>query len=315
MTITLAAEYTCSMDIGLRASADAVGAAAFNARVAAAAHGVLGTVEFDERDAPLRAILRLGHSDNPELARLYKPMLLRETNRQYGASATLDSQTAGSLQSAARREGARMHLLTEGEDLKKVAEILAAAERTRYLTPQLHAEMESELRWPDDDSCDSGIDIRSLGLEPGQLSTLEILRRPDVMAELARWDGGEALVADTRAKVTASTALAVLSVRGHTLTDYARGGAAVESVWISAGLHGLAVAPIAPVFLYAQGLDELREVAEGFAESLHHLRSSLRQLAGTRSDEQQVLLLRLFNAPRTALRSRRDPRRIHSGLN
>jgi len=317
VTIRLAPEYTSTIDVGLRASAVAVGAAAFNARVAAAAHGVLGTVHFDEHDndSPLCAVLRLGHSDNPELARLYKPMLLRETNRRHGVPAALDSETTGSLQSAARREGGRVHLLTERGDIKEAAEILAVAERIRYLTPRLHAEMESELRWPDDEPADSGIDIRSLGFDQGELLILEILRRPEVMAELAEWDAGDALVADNRARVSASTALAVVSVHGNTLTDYARGGSAVEAVWISAQLHGLTVQPIAPVFLYAHGRDDLLQVAPGFAESLEDLRSSLRQLAGTRPDEQQVLLLRLFDAPRTTMRSRRDRRRIHLRFN
>jgi hypothetical protein len=312
VTIRLAPEHSSMLDIGFRASAVAIGAATFNARVAAAAHGVLGTVEFDEPgyDSPLCAVLRLGHSDNPELARLYKAMLLRETNRQYGVAAALSGETTGALFSAARREGASVHLLTDDHDIKTAAEILAAAERTRYLTPGLHAEMEAELRWPDDESADSGIDVRSLGLDLGELVILEILRRPDVMAQLAEWDAGAALVADTRARVCSSSALAVVSVRGNTLADYARGGSAAEAVWTSAALHGLAVQPIAPVFLFAHDRDELGEVAPDFAESLDEFRSSLRQLAGTRPDEHHVLLLRLFTAPRTTLRSRRDRRRI-----
>ena len=39
MTIRLAAERTSALDVGFRGSAVAVGAAVFNARVAAAAHG------------------------------------------------------------------------------------------------------------------------------------------------------------------------------------------------------------------------------------------------------------------------------------
>ena len=50
--------------------------------------------------------------------------------------------------------------------------ILAAADRIRYLTQQLHAEMMSELRWPGDGSLESGIDVRSLELDPGEWITL-----------------------------------------------------------------------------------------------------------------------------------------------
>lgn len=315
VTIMLAAEYSTSIDIGLRGSAVAVGAAAFNARVAAAAHGVLGTFQFDEDDvrSPLRAILRLGHSDNPDLARLYTAMLRRETNRQHGTPGVLNGETIGALRSTARREGGRLQLLTEADDIAKAAEILACAERARYLTPRLHAEMEAELRWPDDEPADTGIDIRSLGMQPGELLALDILRRPEVMAQLAHLDAGAALIADTRARVGASSALAVVSVPGGTLADYAQGGSAVEAVWITAALHGLAVQPIAPVFLYAHRLDELQSLSVEFAASLHELRSQLRRLADTRDDESVALLLRLFTAPPTPWRSRRDRRRIHSG--
>jgi molybdopterin/thiamine biosynthesis adenylyltransferase len=314
VTIRLAPEYTSTMDIGFRGSAVAVGAAAYNARVAAAAYGVLGTVHFDESDerSPLRAVVRLGHGENAELARLYEPMLLRETNRHHGSPGSIDTKTIGSLQSAARREGGRLRLLITRDEIHKAAQIFAAADRTRYLTPRLHAEMAAELRWPEDGCAESGIDVRSLGLDPGELLTLDILRRPEVMAQLAEWDTGGALVADTRARVSASAALAVLSVHGETLTDYARGGSAVEAVWIAAQQHGLAVQPIAPVFLYARNHDELRDLSSVFAQSLHDLQCSLRQLAATGPDESQVLVLRLFNAPRTSVRSRRNRHRIHS---
>jgi hypothetical protein len=92
----------------------------------------------------------------------------------------------------------------------------------RYLTPGLHAEMVSELRWPDDPCPDTGIDVRSLELDPGDLAVLDILRRPDVMAHLAQWNAGTALGEDTRLRVVASSAVAVILVPGGASTDCAR---------------------------------------------------------------------------------------------
>ena len=70
ITIALAPEHTSTMDVGYRASAVAVGAAAFNARVAAAASGILGPVHFEPGDdaCPLRAVLRLSDESDKELA-------------------------------------------------------------------------------------------------------------------------------------------------------------------------------------------------------------------------------------------------------
>ena len=106
--------------------------------------------------------------------------------------------------------------MTEPDDIARVATILAAGDRIRYLTPRLHAEMISELRWPGDPCPDTGIDVLSLELDPGDLAVLDILKRPDVMAHLARWNAGTALGEDTRRRVLASSAVAVISVaRGN----------------------------------------------------------------------------------------------------
>ncbi len=310
VVVSLAPEHKSVMDVGFRASAVAVGAAVFNAKVAAAAKGVLGPVELVETNGqtpPLRALVRLtdGGDNDPELVRLYPSMTLRETNRHHGTAAALSVESVAVLQTAARREGARLELLVAREDLERAALLFAAADRVRYLTQRLHADMASELRWPGDGSPDSGIDVRTLELDPGDLLTLDILRRPEVMSMLADWDAGAALGADTRVRIAASSALGVVTVPGRTLVDYARGGMAVEAVWVNAQDRGLAVQPISPVFLYAHTDDELREVSPTFAADLHVLRSEFCALAHTAPHEAQVLVLRLAQAPPASVRSRR----------
>ena len=84
--IRLAPEHTTTMDVRYRASAVALGAATFNARVAAAAHGLVGNVDFQPGDeaSPLSAIVHLAAGDDPELTAMYDAMLSRETNRRRG---------------------------------------------------------------------------------------------------------------------------------------------------------------------------------------------------------------------------------------
>src|SRR5690606_26067687 len=129
--------------------------------------------------------------------------------------------------------------------------ILGAADRIRFLTPVLHSEMFSELRWPGSADPDTGIDVSSLELNAGDLVMLDLLRRPEVMRHLATWDAGAALGEEMRVRVASSSAIAVITVTGGALTDFARAGAAVESVWIRAQQQGLAVQPVSPPFLYA----------------------------------------------------------------
>jgi hypothetical protein len=276
ITIRLAPEHTSTMDVDFRGSAVALGASLFNAKVAAAAHHVLGPVSLAEGvgGALLQATLQLRESDDPELAALYKPMLARETSRRLGTPRLIPADTADLLQSAAEREGARLHLLTRRDDIARAATILAAADRIRYLTPRLHEDIVSELRWPGDRCPDTGIDVGSLELDPGDLAVLDILRRPDVMAYLDRWNAGTALGEDTRRRVLASSGIAVISVAGGTLSDHARGGSAMEAVWIAAQLRGLAVQPVSPVFLYARNVDELSGLSTSFGDELGELHRS-----------------------------------------
>jgi hypothetical protein len=310
--ISLSAEESATMDVGFRASAVALGAATFNMRVAAAAHSVLSSVSFDEgtTHTALRGTMAWGGGDDPGLAKLYQPMLLRQTNRHRGTAAVVEPATADLLEAVTASEGARVHLVTDREKIAAISDILARADRIRYLTPRLHADMISELRWPADPSPETGIDVRSLELDAGELAALELVRRPDVMVELARWDAGEMLGNITRERVAASSAIAVIVVDGPALTDYARGGAALEALWISAEQCGFGVQPVSPVFLYAHNDTDMQILSPAYAEQLHSLRQAFRALLGISAGEYEVLPLRLIDGPPPSVPSRRRDLRV-----
>jgi molybdopterin/thiamine biosynthesis adenylyltransferase len=312
ITIRLALEHTSTLDVGFRASAVALGAALFNAKVAAASQRVLGPVTVLENvdGAPLQATLQPRDGDDPELAALYEPMLARETNRHIGNPHQVAADLIELLRTTAEREGAVLHFVSERDEIARTAMILAAADRIRYLTPGLHAEMISELRWPGDPYPDTGIDVRSLELDRGDLALLDVLRRPDVMTHLARWNAGTALGEDTRRRVSASSALAVISVAGGTLTDYARGGSAAEAVWVIAQQNGLAVQPVSPVFLYARDAEDLTELSTSFSGELGKLQREFRQLVCIPAGNVPVLVLRFAVGGPASVRSRRNGDRI-----
>ncbi|MGX9791829.1 Rv1355c family protein [Mycobacterium sp. MMS18-G62] len=311
ITIDLAPPHV-GIDVGFRGSAVALGAAVMNARIAAAAHNALGPVTLTENtgEPPLRAILTLGEGTDSDLAELYQSMLARETNRHYGDPKSLDPHTIQALEGAAQREGARLQLLTERDDIAALATIFAAADRIRYLTPQLHREMISELQWPGDPDPDTGIDVRSLELDDGDLAVLDILRRPDVMAHLAEWKAGSALGEDSRDRILGSSAVGVITVAGSTLRDYVKGGSAVELLWIIAQQRGLTVQPVSPVFLYAHNRAELEELSASFADELGQLQSNLWHLAGTPPGESIALVLRFAAGPPPSVQSRRSFGRV-----
>lgn len=314
IAISLAPQYSPTIDVAFRGSAVAVGAAVFNARVAAARHGVLGPVTFDENRSgswsPLSATLWYGKGSSEELADLYEPVLRRETNRDKGTATPLTESVAAALTAAAEREGGHMRLIAASGDMASAAAILGASDRIRFLTPHLHQEMVAELRWPGDPEPDTGIDVHSLGFDDGGLVMLDLLRRPEVMAQLADWNAGEALGDDMRSRITASSALAVVTTTGSTLRDYATGGSAAESVWVHAQQLGLAVQPISPVWLYAHDVADLEKLSTRFADQLGRLQREFIELTRVGGDESIALILRLTAAAPAAVTSRRSADRI-----
>jgi hypothetical protein len=136
ITILLAPGHTAAMDVAFRGSAVALVAALLNARIAAAAHHILGPTSLTQHEDGSRCApppTRPRHGPQPR--HLYHPMLARETNRHHGTPTPLDDDTIKLLATVAEHEGARLQLLTTKDDIARAATILAAADRTRYLTP------------------------------------------------------------------------------------------------------------------------------------------------------------------------------------
>jgi hypothetical protein len=125
-----------------------------------------------------------------------------------------------------------------------------------------------------------------------------------------QWNAGSALGDDTRRRVTASSALAVIAAPGSTLTDYARGGSAAERVWITAQLHGLAVQPIAPAFLFARNAEDFQELSTPFALELRELQTAFQRLVAMPAGSVPALVLRLGFSDPASVRSQRSLDRV-----
>ncbi|MGV9331738.1 Rv1355c family protein [Nocardia sp. NPDC003726] len=311
ISIELAPEYSTAMDIGYRGSAVALGAAVYNARVAAAAHGILGPHEFVE-GAPgsgrLLARLRLGNDRNAELAADYPAVLRRETNRRAGTGARLADGVLDELTAVAEAAGARLRAVVEPEDIEEAARLLGDSDRIRYLTPRLYEEMLAEVRWAHDDP-ETGIDARSLELTGDERAAFEITARADVMAQVRSWSGGSALGKYTGDRVRSSSAILAVTFDAidPRLTDYAAAGAAVARVWVRAERLGLCVQPISPVYLYARRHGELAAISPDFADTLASLQGRFLDLLEVPEHETMALVLRLSYASAATVRSRRRP--------
>ncbi|WP_197321528.1 Rv1355c family protein [Saccharomonospora sp. NB11] len=304
--IELDEKYTSAIDVGCRASYVAIGAAVQNMRIAAASRAVLGDVELFPDDSAV-AELRLGSGRSTRLAEAYEPMLRRVTNRQaVDTERPVPDDVLATLTAEARQHGGDLTVVTGGHAATTAGEILAGADRLRYLVPDLHREMVAELRDPRVESVERGLDVRSLELGVGA-PVLDLVRRGDVMSELAATDDPTTRGLQDRALVASYPALVAVLTPGSEPVDYVRGGQAVESVWVAATAAGLSARPAVPLFLYACHDDELAKIGGRYTDELARMRRDLYTALNVPAGREIALILLLGYAPDPSAVSLRSP--------
>ncbi len=308
LRIELDPEQTSTLDVAFRGSYVAIGAALFNARVAAARHGILGPAEIfpDGQEASFAARLRFGDHDDPSLAAMYEAMVQRVSNRHLTEPKPLPDDVAPSLRTAARAEGADALVIDDRSSLADIGELLGESDRLRYLTEHLHRDMMRELRWPGVDDLNWGLDVRTLELDAADLAKLGVARRTDVMELLADQDLGRALGESARDRFNTASGVVVVNIGGSAPSDYVRGGQAVERVWIEAERQGLAVQAMSPVFIFAVDDGDYEELSPRFADRLRRLRHDFAELTGLGGSD-IALVMRIGYAPSITVRSHRLP--------
>ena len=316
LTFTLAAEPDpVLMDLHRRGSCVALGAAVHNARVAAAAHGILGPHSVIGAPGEVRpgvplARLELGAGSDQDLAACYSSMLARTTNRSPSENHTLTDGELDVVRAAADLVGGRIRILTDSTAVAEIAEILSESDRVRYLDRTLRNEMIGELRWPGDSDPDSGIEVVSLGLDSAESAMLDVVLRHDALDRLGEWGLGSGLGRMTRDRVLGSAGLVAVFTEGRSSSGYIRAGETVESVWIAAQSVGLAVQPVSPVFLYADSRADLERLSRDRSDVLQRLQENLCGLLQVSRDDGIALLLRIGRAPAGTVRSRRRADRV-----
>ena len=238
------------LDIDGRASLMGLGAAVENARIRARAEGL--QVEIVWSDVPVpRATLHLARgSVDTEWA----PMLARRrTDRRLGDGQSLPAPI---LRALSETGGPDVRILEDRLALGQFAEILGRSDQLRFTHPQLHRELIRELRWR---PALDGIEAHTLGLDEGDLATMRVAARPEVMALVRRWNGGRALRKSAHSLLAGTSALAIVSFEEDSELGYARAGATVQRIWHHANRLGVSVHPVAPITTYVRNETELDE--------------------------------------------------------
>jgi hypothetical protein len=298
------------MDIQMRGSYVAIGAALFNARVRAANLAVLGPHEiFTEGIRSTHvATLKIGSRHDPELAPLSAYISSRTTNRRVGGREEISAVTADTLVRATATEGGRLRLITDKAALAEAGVLLGEADRRRFLLPKVYHEMMAEVRWPVRDQLEDGLDIRTLELGEAGYAAFDLLSRADVMDELGDWCAGKVLGMSTQMAVTGASALAAITVPRGGPGEYVRGGQALERFWIETTRLGLSMQPCSPVFLYATSAADLLGLGgERDADELARQQARFADFLGLEETEVLIMVLRVFSSEPPSVRSIRRP--------
>jgi nitroreductase len=216
-----------------RAAHIACGAALFNLRLAAAVAGLEPRLRLlpDPRRPLLLAKIGLAgpHRATPGECELHAAIARRQTNREPFSGRAVPPGIRAELAEAAGLEGAFLHFLDHGE-AKRVLGLVADAERDLLADPGYRAEL---ARWAGGERDRDGIPDSVLGprpmegLAPSRDFTPERRQRPLRYAWFEE-----------------HPQLAVLSVRDGGPVDWLRAGQALERVWLTATVRGIALCPL-----------------------------------------------------------------------
>jgi hypothetical protein len=102
--------------------------------------------------------------------------------------------------------------------------------------------------------------------------------------------------------------MAIVTVPRADPVWYVRGGAAMEQFWLATENVGLAVQPVAPLFIYATAEKELIELGgERHLDEMYRLQMRFREILELEDGEAMVMVLRVLHASPPSVRSIRRP--------
>ncbi|PST83546.1 hypothetical protein C7T94_13420 [Pedobacter yulinensis] len=303
------------IDFKHSASYVALGAAIENLKIKASEIGIeLEETIFPAADRKFIATFeRSAASPTEYLPELRSGLDLRLTNRKPGNREPLSDDVAARLKAVVEIEPlADLQITTDAADIQRVADVVSATERLRFLLPQGHFDFyNKEIRWTADGDAPvtEGLDIRTLELSETDKTGLRVASNPDVIKMLNRWGGGAAFEKLSKKAIASSSAICLISLPNYDPLNFLKGGQALERAWLLANTLGLAVQPLtAPLFMFAR-LKYEQELAmpAKMVQELKALEQNLHQVFSSLSEKQGIFMFRLSHADEATIRTLRKP--------
>jgi sulfur-carrier protein adenylyltransferase/sulfurtransferase len=245
---------------------------------------------------------------------LYSAIWRRCTNRRmFRRSALLPAARTALQQAQEGTNGADMRFITDRGELRKLAEIVTAADCVRVGRRDLHEHLMSALRFSPQAALETRDGLPLNNLEAGLAGELfmRLTRRWAVMNALNKVGVGRIAAAAAARGLNYCSAALLISVAGCSPADYVSGGRALQRVWLTCSKLGLHFQPMTALTLFA-----LRWQLEGggsfsgaHRELLEELWPRYAQLWGLPSGTEpgQIMLARIGSGEAPSVRTLRRP--------
>lgn len=299
----------------------ALGAALENLCIAAREQGwephVRYLLDSESREPDQEAIAGIRFTEGAKSDPLYPSIEQRITCRKLYCRCPVAEESLRVLEeNIAGQPGLRLHWVSDRPRIRKLAWLVAAADRIRFEYEPFHAELYRQLRFKPEEAEETldGLDVRCLELPPGGVAVLHWLRVWPRMRRLNRLGLSKLMSLSSALQVWKSGTIGMLTTEDTSQRGYLSAGCGLQRVWLAATKQQLAFHPLGslPIFL------SLLARSSNFNLSEHH-RKMIAALAHRFkcvfvSDAAQrglVMLFRLGEAPMPGIRSlRRSPQTI-----
>jgi molybdopterin/thiamine biosynthesis adenylyltransferase len=235
------------------ASKISCGAVLENMRIAVTAFGLEGSVAYLPEASPeAGASLKLhytGRNKDPLCDVIWK----RCTNRKPYDRRPVSEEAIESLHSQIRGfPGARLHILTERSDLKRLAKIVYRVDRIRTEHRPLHEHLVRMIRFTEREAREKrdGFPLKNLEGGPAGEAFLKFTRPWPVMNLMNKVGVGRMVALHAYQGLMSASAAGLLTVPGMETSDFVRGGQALERIWLSLTQQEIAMQPMAAVNLF-----------------------------------------------------------------
>jgi molybdopterin/thiamine biosynthesis adenylyltransferase len=171
----------------------------------------------------------------------------RLTNRNIGQRVKIAEERLLALQDVARTiPGVDMRIISDEQLLAEVKEVTGAMDRIRITHKGGHRDFLAETRWTPEEAHETqnGIDLLgTMDLTPSELAGWRVLKDWKVVEYLNLWNKGKVLEKLQRKKISASSAVGLITVPEFSCDHFFTAGRALERVWLAATKDNICVQP------------------------------------------------------------------------